>query len=314
MTTTTLSLKILIGNHGCTKALKDGTITVPGVTLNFVEVVPVFKAFKAMVRNLEFDVSEMAFTTYMLARSFDKKMTALPIVVMRIFHHGTILCNVNAGIRDPKDLEGKKVGMRAYAQTGPTWSRGILHNEYGVDLNKVTWVTYEGSHVAEFQDPKNCVRAPEGKKMDEMLVAGEIDAAIGAGAVDSPQVKPLFAGASEIEAAWFRKTGIYPVNHIVVVKSELASAQPWVLAELFNAFKSAKELYLERLAADGPSTADDKLKLRLKEIVGGDPLPYGVAQNRKGIEALARYAYQQKMIPKEYRIEDLFDPTVITLS
>jgi 4,5-dihydroxyphthalate decarboxylase len=314
MTTTNLVLKTLIGNHGCTMALKDGTVKVPGVTFDFAEIVPVFKAFKSMVRNLEFDVSEMAFTTYMVAKSFDKQMMALPIVVMRIFHHGTILCNVKSGIRGPKDLEGKKVGMRAYAQTGPTWSRGILQNEYGVDLNKVTWVTYEGSHVAEFQDPKNCVRAPEGKKMDEMLVAGEIDAAIGAGAIDSPGVKPLFPGAADVEATWFRKTGIYPINHIVVVKSELAAKHPGVLGELFKAFKASKEIYLKRLAAEGPASADDKLKLRLQGIVGGDPLPYGVALNRKGIEALALYTFQQKMMPRQYRIEDLFDPAVIALA
>lgn len=314
MTTTNLVLKTAIGNHGNTKALKDGTVKVPGVIFDFVEIVPVYKAFKAMVQKLEFDVSEMAVTTYMLAKSFDKQLTALPVVLVRIFHHGTIFCNVNAGIREPKDLEGRRVGIRAYAQTGPTWSRGILQNEYGVDLDKVTWVTYEGSHVGEYQDPKNCVRAPEGKKLDEMLVAGEIDAAIGPNPIESPQVKPLFARASEIEAAWFRKTGIYPINHIVVVKRALVASHPRVVGELFKAFKSAKELYLERLAANGPSSADDKLKLRLKEIVGGDPLPYGVAPNRKGFEALARYAYQQNMLPKEYRIEDLFDPAVIALT
>jgi 4,5-dihydroxyphthalate decarboxylase len=314
MTTTNLVLKTAIGNYGNTKALKDGTIKVPGVTFDFVEILPVYKAFKSMVQNLEFDVSEMAFTTYMLARDFDKQLTALPIVLVRIFHHGTILCNVKSGIREPKDLEGRRVGIRAYAQTGPTWSRGILQNEYGVDLNTVTWVTYEGSHVSEYQDPKNCVRAPEGKKMDEMLAAGEIDAAIGPNTIDSPEVKPLFAAASDVEAAWFKKTGIYPVNHIVVVKSELAAAHPWVLKELYQAFTSAKELYLERLAADGPSSADDKLKLRLQSTVGGDPLPYGVALNRKGIETLAQYAFQQKMLRKHYRIEDLFDPAVLALA
>lgn len=314
MTTTNLVLRTAIGNYGHTKALKDGTIKVPGVSFDFVEILPVYKAFKPMVQKLEFDVSEMAFTTYMLAKSFDKQLTALPIVLVRIFHHGTIMCNVKSGIRKPKDLEGKRVGIRAYAQTGPTWSRGILQNEYGVDLNKVAWVTYEGSHVSEYQDPNICVRAPEGKKMDEMLVAGEIDAAIGAHITDSPEVKPLFEGAAEVEAAWFKKTGIYPVNHIVVVKSKIASSHPSLLGELYKAFKSAKELYLQRLAAHGPSSADDELKLRLQGIVGGDPLPYGAALNRKGIETLAQYAFQQKMLPKQYRVEDLFDPSVLALA
>jgi 4,5-dihydroxyphthalate decarboxylase len=150
--------------------------------------------------------------------------------------------------------------------------------------------------------------------MDAMLAAGEIDAAIGSHAVSSPDVRPLFAGAADLEAAWFKKTGIYPLNHIVVVKSELVTSHPWLVGELFKAFKSAKEQYLQRLSASGPSSDDDELKLRLKGIVGGDPLPYGVALNRKGIETLAQYAFQQKLLPKLYRVEDLFDPSVLALA
>ena len=311
---TNLVLRTAIGSYGNTKSLKDGTIKVPGATFDFVEILPVYKAFKPMVQKLEFDVSEMALTTYMVAKSFNKQLTALPIVLVRIFHHGTIMCNVNSGIRTPKDLEGKRVGIRAYAQTGPAWSRGILQNEYGVNLDKVTWVTYEDSHVSEYRDPEICVRAPEGKQMDAMLAAGEIDAAIGSHAVSSPDVRPLFAGAADLEAAWFKKTGIYPLNHIVVVKRELVTSHPWLVAELFKAFKSAKEHYLQRLSASGPSSDDDEMKLRLKGIVGGDPLPYGVDLNRKGIETLAQYAFQQKLLPKLYRVEDLFDPSVLALA
>jgi 4,5-dihydroxyphthalate decarboxylase len=308
-----LVLKTAIGSYGHTKALKNGTVKIPGVSFDFAEISPVYKAFKSMVQELAFDVSEMAVTTYMVAKHFNKQLTALPIVLIRIFHHSTILCNAKAGILEPKDLEGKKVGIRAYAQTGPTWSRGILQNEYGVDLNKVTWVTYEGSHVSEFKDPKNSVRAPEGKKMNDMLIAGELDAAITTNESGSPEVKPLFPTASALEAEWFRKTGIYPVNHIVVVKSELAAAHPWILGELFTAFKTAKELYLDRLYTQGPSSADDELKLRLKNIVDGDPLPYGVSANRKAFETLAKYLFEQKMVPKHYRVEDLFAPLVMNL-
>jgi 4,5-dihydroxyphthalate decarboxylase len=311
MTKENLVLKTLIGSYGNTKALKDGTVKVPGVTFDFVEVVPVYTAFKDMARDLAFDVSEMAMTTYMVAKSFDKKMIALPIILVRIFHHGTILCNVKSGIREPKDLEGKKVGIRAYAQTGPTWSRGILQNEYGVDLRKVTWVTYEDSHVAEFKDPAICVRAPKDKKMPDMLVAGEIDAMITPNKFESPNVKPLFPNASAVEAEWFRKAGIYPVNHIVVMKSELAKAQPGVAKELFAAFQASKQRYLDQLYAKGPSSDDDKLHLRLKEIVGGDPLPYGVSANRKGFETLAKYCFEQKMLPKLYTMKDLFEPSLL---
>jgi len=313
MASTKLVLKTAVGSYGNTRALKDGSVTIPDVTLDFVEIAPVYKAFRTMVQRLEFDVSEMAVTTYLLARSFGKRITALPVVLMRRFHHGTILCNAKAGIREPRDLEGRRVGIRAYAQTGPTWSRGILQHEYGVDPRKVTWVTFEGSHVEEFQDPDNCVRAPEGKKLEEMLISGEIDAAIPTNPVDSPEVKPLFAAASDVEREWFRRTGIYPVNHLVVMKSELASSQPWLPRELFAAFKASKERYLHRLQAEGPSSAGDELMLKLKETVGSDPLPYGVGPNRKAMETIARYAFEHGILPRAYSVEEMFDPWVMGL-
>ena len=313
MTTNSLVLKTAIGNYGNTKSIKDGTVKLPGISFDFVEIIPVYKAFQPMVRQLAYDVSEMAFTTYLLAKSFNKPITALPIVLVRIFHHGTIMCHIQSGIKIPKDLEGRKVGIRAYGQTGPTWSRGILQNDYGVDLGKVTWVTFEDSHIGEFRDPKNAIRAPEGKKLDEMLIAGEIDAAISPHRINAPSVEPLFPRASDVEAAWFKKTGIYPINHIVVVKSELALSHPWILGELFSAFKSSKELYLDRLNRKGPSTTEDELQLQLRGIVGGDPLPYGVPANRKAIEAIARYAFEQKIVPKQYRVDELFDPAVMYL-
>ena len=312
MTNTNLVLKTAIGNYGNTKALKEAAVKVPGATFDFVEITPVYKAFRIMIQQGAFDVSEMAFTTYMLAKSFEKQITALPIVLVRIFHHGTIMCNKNSGIREPKDLEGRRVGIRAYAQTGPTWSRGILQSEYGVDLDSVTWVTFEGSHVGEYQDPDNTVRAPEEKNLKDMLISGEIDAAISPNPIVSPEVKPLFDEASTVEEKWFKKCGVYPINHIVVVKSDLAASHPWVLRGLFEAFKAAKESYLEHLYANGPSTADDELHLRLKNIVGGDPLPYGIYPNRLAIETLSQFAYNQRMLPKLYKVEDLFDPAVMS--
>jgi 4,5-dihydroxyphthalate decarboxylase len=303
-----LVLKTAIGSYGNTRALKEGTVKPRGITFDFQEISPVNRAFRPMVDRLEFDLSEMALTTYLMAKSFDKQLTALPIVLVRQFHHGTIQCNVGSGIRTPKDLEGKRVGLRAYAQTGPTWSRGILQNDYGVDLGRVTWVTFEGSHVSEYRDPANVVRADAGKSIIDMLLLGEIDAAVGAGRIDSPKVKPLFDRARDAEEAWFRKTGVYPANHIVVLKTALAAAHPWVVGELFGAFKAAKRLYLDRLTTNGPATPDDELKLRLQAIVGGDPLPYGIPANRKAIETLARYSFEQGLLPRPYTVEEMFDP------
>ena len=312
MTTANVVLKTLIGSYGNTRALKDGTVTAPGITLDFVEVVPVYPAFPRVIAE-EFDVAELAVTTYLVARAFGKPLTGLPVVLFRKFHHGTILYNVKSGIREPKDLEGRRVGMRAFAQTGPTWSRGILQSEYGVDLGKVRWVTFEGSHVREFQDPPNVARAPEDKKMADMLVAGEIDAAIGVEGFSSPAVRPLIPDAARVEAAWFRKTGIYPVNHMVVVKRSVVDAHPGVLAALLGAFKTAKELYLDRLTREGPASADDRLALQLKEMVGGDPFPYGVPKDRKAYETLARFAFEHGMLPKPYGVEDLFDRSILDL-
>ena len=310
----TLKLKTVIGNYGHVMALKEGAVASERLKFEFIEDYhPTNRAFRPMVERLAFDVSEMALTTYLVAKSFDKKMTALPVVLMRLFHHGAIQTQVKSGIRRPKDLEGKRVGLRAYSQTGPAWSRGILQHEYGVDLGKITWVTFEGSHVAEYEDPRNVVRAEAGKKIGEMLLAGEIDAAIGAEKLDSPNVKPLFERASDEEAAWFKKTGIYPVNHVVVVKSDLVAAYPWLLGELFGLFMAAKESYLERLFTQGPSTPGDEQILRLKAIVGSDPLPYGIASNRKAIETLTQFSFEQGLLPQSYSLAELFDPSVMDL-
>ena len=195
-------------------------MTAPGIRFEHIEVSPIVAAFRRMVRTLEFDVSEMAITTYLTAKAHGKPFTALPIFVMRQFHHAPIVYNVKSGVKSPKDLEGKKVGVRAYTVTTGVWARGILATEYGVDLGKVTWVVVDEEHVQEYQKPSNVLEQP-GANLGEMVAKGELAAAIGAGQVDSPDVKPLIASPREAEAAWYRKTGIYPINHTVVVKDSL---------------------------------------------------------------------------------------------
>src|SRR5688572_12044018 len=199
-------LKTAVATYPHTQGLKDGTVTVPGLRLEHVEVSPIVGAFRRMVRNLEFDVSEMAITTYLTARAYGKAFTALPVFVMRQFHHSPILYNVKSGLQSPRDLEGKKVGVRAYTVTTGVWARGILATEYGVDLDKVTWVVVDEEHVQEYQKPSNVMERP-GAKLAELLAKGELAAAIGVGPVDSPDVKPLIPNAREAEAAWYRKTG-----------------------------------------------------------------------------------------------------------
>ena len=313
MTSTTV-LKTLLGTYPHTKAIKDGTLKVPGVQLEFVEIDPVHSGFGAMADRQEFDVSEMAITTYILARSFDKPITGLPVVVSRNFHHRRTLYNVKSGIREPKDLEGRRVGVRSYTVTTVLWARGVLQHEYGVDLDKIRWVVFEGAHVKAYQNPPNVEMAPPGKKIAQMLLDGELDAAIGAeGAADSPHVKQLIPNAVEAEIAWFKKHGVYPINHILTVTNDLVAANPGILERLFAAFEEAKQAYLRHLEGPGPFSSADQDMIRLKGIVG-DPLPYGVGPNRRAIEMAAQLAYEQHVVPKVYTVEELFRPEVLSLA
>jgi 4,5-dihydroxyphthalate decarboxylase len=175
--------------------LKDGTVKPRGFELEFEDVPVIINAFRRMVRGLEFDVSEMAITTYICARAHGKRFTALPIFPMRAFHHGAIVCNTKAGIERPKDLEGKKVGVnRGYTVTTGLWARSILQDEYGVDLNRITWVLSGDEHVAEYQPPSNVIPVEQGKTLEDLVLSGEVPAAIGV-QIDSPDVKPLIPNA-----------------------------------------------------------------------------------------------------------------------
>src|SRR5205085_4222252 len=198
----------------------------------------IVKAFRRMVRGLEFDISEMAITTYLCARAHGAAFTAIPVFPMRAFHHGAVIHNVNAGIRNPKDLEGKRVGVnRGYAVTTGLWARSILQHQYGVDLERITWVLSGDEHVAEYRPPSNVVPIDPGKDMAEMLVSGEIPAAIGLQGVESPDVTPLIPNAKEAGFDALRERGLYPINHTVVVRNDVLAAHPEVASDLFTAFE-----------------------------------------------------------------------------
>ncbi|HUQ27826.1 MAG TPA: hypothetical protein VM051_04495 [Usitatibacter sp.] len=301
-------LKTVTRTQGNNKALKDGTVRLRSFELDFIEVDPLIDAFRRMVRGLEFDVSEMALTTYITAREHGKKMTALPIFLVRAFHHGAILHNVNSGIRTPKDLEGKRVGVnRGYTVTTGVWARSVLQNEYGVDLRKVTWVLSGDEHVAEFKPPANVVPLEKGRKMSDLIASGELPAAINV-ETDSPDVKPLIPNAKEAGFAALRSRGHYPINHTVVVRDELLAANPTVAREVFEAFAEAKRQYVAKLRAgqiDKP-TAADEVHRRVMEITGGDPLPYGIEPNRATLEELVASARDQGIISRAPAIEELF--------
>jgi 4,5-dihydroxyphthalate decarboxylase len=303
-------LKTVTRTQGNNQALKDGTVKPRSFEFDFVEVDPLIAAFRRMVRGNEFDICEMAITTYICARAFGKPMTAVPIFLVRAFHHGAILVNTKSGIRTPKDLEGKRVGVnRGYTVTTGVWARGILQQEYGVDLGKITWVLSGDEHVAEYRPPANVVPIEPGQKMGDMLAAGEFAAAIGV-EVESPDVRPLIPDAFETGLAALRRRGLYPINHTVVIKNELLAAHPQLAADVFDAFAASKNVYLDRLWAGRieKPTEMDELHKRVMQITG-DPLPYGIAPNRQVIEELIGHALKQGIITKPVTVEELFAPS-----
>jgi len=310
-----MTLKTALATRGHTQALKDGSVRPRTAQLAFEEVPQIIQAFRRMVRGLEFDVSEMALTTYITARAHGKRFTAIPVFPMRAFHHGAIVHHVKSGIRHPKDLEGRRVGVnRGFTVTTGVWARGILQHQYGVDLRRITWVLSGDEHVAEWKPPSHVVPLEPGRKMEELLLSGEIPAAIGV-QVDSPDVAPLIPDAREAGLALLRGKGIWPINHTVVIKDELLSAHRELAADLFHAFAEAKRPYLRRLA-DGQiqePSRDDEVFKRVMEVIG-DPLPYGVAPNRRMLETVMQYAVEQGIIARPIAIEELFPASTHALT
>ncbi|MGH6922507.1 MAG: ABC transporter substrate-binding protein [Propylenella sp.] len=303
-----LRLRTVTRTQGANQALKDGTVKPRGFAFDFEEVDPLIRAFRRMVRELSYDVCEMALTTYVCAKEHGKRFTALPIFIVRAFHHGAILVNAKAEIDSPKDLEGRKVGVnRGYTVTTGVWARAILQDEYGVDLSRITWVLSGDEHVAEYMPPKNVVPIEAGKDMAKMLVSGELAAAVGI-EVAHPDVRPLIPNALEAGLEALKTRGLYPINHLIVVKDDLLTAHPGFLAkDIFEAFAAAKRRYVERLKAGtiaNPTKADETHR-RVMEIIG-DPLRYGIEPNRRVLEELVRHALTQRIISKPVTVGELF--------
>jgi 4,5-dihydroxyphthalate decarboxylase len=283
----TMRLRTLLGDHPGTSALKNGSLKSDLVMFDFVEYSPTNKGFKPMVREQAFDVSEMAIVTYLMAKSFGKPMVLLPSVVVARFQHGHALYNAKSGTLTPADLNNKRVGIRSFTTTTGAWLRGILANDYGVDLNSINWVTFEDAHVAEFRD--TTVRAPQGKAIIQMLLDGELDAVLGEKS-DLPGLKPLFPDVSKEEKSWFAKHGVVPINHMVVVSEALANTQPHAVREVFR--------LLQESAALGPPAAVPK---------------FSADEMRRSLELIVRYTAQQGLIPRAFAVDELFDDLTRTL-
>ncbi len=281
------TLRIAIGDYPHTAPLKRGEITSPWLKLDFVEVKPMHKAFKPMVREHAYDASEMALVTYLQAKVYGKGLTLLPAAMLARFQHGTVLFNAERGKLAPADLAGKRIGVRSYSQTTGAWIRGILQNDYGVDFSNVQWVTFEDGHVAEAKDPAGVTRARADQDITQMLIDGELDAAIyGAAMPNDERLQSIIADSDAAARAWYAKHGVVPVNHMVVVTDELVRSNPRAVAELYRLLQAGKQ------AAGSPG-----------EI---DMAPFGEEANRPCLELLISYAVQQRLISRKIEVRELF--------
>jgi 4,5-dihydroxyphthalate decarboxylase len=301
-----MKLKTVFRPDGHTAPLRDQIIKPKTFEVDYIDVPVLVQAFRRMVRGREYDICELAMTTYICAKAYGKRLTAIPVFPARVFHHGAIVYNTKSGIRTPKDLEGKKVGVhRGYTVTTGVWIRGILQNQYGVDLNKITWLLSGDEHVEEFRRPPNVVPIEKGQNLEEMIVSGNIPAAVNVD-VEHPDVKPLIANPAQTAFEALRTSGYYPINHTVVVRDELLEANPGLAVDIFNAFAAAKRLYVEGLPKIQEPTKTDERYKRVMEITGRDPLPYGIRPNRAMIDTVMQYAVEQKILERPFSMEELF--------
>jgi 4,5-dihydroxyphthalate decarboxylase len=281
-----LKLRTVLGNHAHVQALKSGEIRTDRFDLDFIEYTPTNTAFKPMVREQAFDVCEMAIVTYLMAKAHGKPLVLVPATMLGRFQHGHALYNRERGTIGPADLEGKRVGIRSFTTTTGAWIRGILANDYGVNLDNIRWVTFEDPHVAEYIDTTQ--RAPKDKKIQQMLLDGELDAVLGETSND-PRLKSLFPDPAAEAAKWYAERGVVPVNHLVVVTETLAKSCPDIVSGLYDLLKTGKE-------KAGPPASPDLL-------------PFGVEANRKPLELIIDYAFQQALIPRRFAVDELFDET-----
>lgn len=312
-----LALKVALGRYGHTEDLLDGRILVDGCRLEPVEFDSMITAYRRMVRSVEFDVCELAPTTYLIARSLGAPYIALPVFLSRRFHHEGVVVREGSGIERPADLHGRRVGVRAYSVTSAVWTRGVLSDEYGVQSDRVSWIVDDDEHVESLKLPASVTRVPAGAQLVNLFRRGELDAAFTRGAgIGNPAVTlrgsvgwhELIADADRLAEDWYRRTGVYPIHGVVVVRERLLADHPWLADTLLHAFQQARENYLHRLVTRSASTPEDLRYQRLADIVG-DPLPYGLAANRASIDALVAYSRRQGLIPADVDPDRLFPQT-----
>ena len=280
-------LHSLLGNHPNTKALKSGEVSSPLVAFDYFEVKVANTQFKAMVRDLKYDFGELAIVTFLQAKHYGKPYVLLPATIVGRNQHHTIFYNADKGRLSPADLDGKRVGVRAYTQTTGAWVRGFLAQDYGVDIAGIRWVTFEEPHLAEYRDPPNAERAPEGKVLKQMLLDGEIDAAILGDVAEDGPIRHLIPDHEAAGRAWARRHGGVPINHLAVMRESIVKTHPEIVREVYRVLKES------RRASALPTGGDD-------------PLRFGIGAIRQSLEQIGAYAMEQKLIPRAFSADELF--------
>ncbi|MDR5822059.1 phosphate ABC transporter substrate-binding protein [Caballeronia sp. LZ043] len=283
----TTTLRVNLAEYGVTKAMRDGRVKSDLVTLDYCGPTPAHNGFKAMVRENQFDAGELAIVTFLQAKAYGKPYVLLPAPISGRFQHHCAGYNLDFGHLDPKDIEGKQVGVRTYTQTTALWIRGILRHEYGVDLDKVTWMTLGDGHLAEYSDPSNCRRLPAGSSIPQMMMDGGLTAALlGEDMPKDERVRTLVPDAQNAAKDWFARTGVVPINHMFVVHERLSQERPDIVRELY------------RMVAESRAAA---------ESVPAVFPPLGLEANRKGLQLAVDWALDQKIIPRRLSVDELFD-------
>lgn len=279
-------LRTALGKHAHVKPLQDGRVTSERLDFEWLEYEPLPKAFREMVRGGDIDLSEMAVITHLMAHHFEKPIVGLPIPLWWRLPHTNLVCDANGPIKGPEDLNGKRLGVRAYGQTSGVWVRGVLQHEFGVDLKNVTWGTMEDSHLAEYEDPANCTRYTPPPTLRELMLQGEFAAIMGERVVDPNEIRTVIPDAANVARAWIERSGINPVNHIVALRRELNAEHPWMAEELMRLFTEARQVAIEEDGIDAPPE-------------------YGYDSIRASVQCALDYSFEQEITPKRYMASDI---------
>ncbi len=285
-----LKLYTLLGDYPNTAALRKGEVTSGLVDFAFADVKVSNTAFKPLVREARFDLGELAIVTYLQAKAYGKPYVLIPATVLGRGQHHTIAYNPERGRLSASDLTGKRVGVRAYTQTTGAWVRGFFADDYKIDPAKIHWITFEDPHLAEYKDPDFVARAPEGKTLVQMLIDGELDAAIVGDKLPDARLAPLIDDADTAARRWAERHGGIPINHMMVVRKEIVISRPGVMKEIYRVLRESRRAV--------PPPADNSIF---------DPWRFGVEPNRRSLEIIIDYSFRQKLIPRRFSVDELFD-------